>query len=99
MWKKRIVFSLVFLLICDISYAGKISAPPPLKDMDKNLQFYLKEIESNFHVLPVVTSKPDGSRNGTAGEMLIFNSSGTFYLTVNIDSGTVWSGVQLLPLP
>lgn len=97
--QKKILLGFLLLLLTSICYAGKISAPPPLPTTDKNLQFYLKEIESNFHVLSVVTSDPDGSRNGKAGEMIIYNNSGTYYLAVNIDSAQVWSGIQLSPLP
>lgn len=88
-----------FLLFASVCFAGKVSSPPPFPNADKNLQFYLKELQANIHVLEVVTTSPNGSRNGDAGTVLLYNSSGTYYIAVNIDSGTVWSGVQVTALP
>lgn len=49
--------------------------------------------------LEIVTSNPDGSRKGTAGDIVLLNNSGTFYLEVNTDGGTTWRGVLLSDTP
>lgn len=78
--------------------ADKISAPPPLAQDNKVLQYYLDEIYINFHRLEVVTSTPDAVRMGKKGDMLLYQEGGASYLAINTDSLNTWSGVALQAL-
>lgn len=80
-------------------HADKISSPPPLADSPVALQHYLREMYRNFHRLEVVTSNPDGSRQGKKGDMLLLQTGGNSYIEVNSDSSTTWLGIQLSDTP
>lgn len=86
---KILILSLILLFSTQV-YAGKISAPPPLKDLPVSLQHYLKQLYDNFHVLEITTTAPNGNKKGTKGQIVIYNNSGTFELWVNTTSLTVW---------
>ena len=90
---------IIVLLLTGTAHAGKISAPPPLKDVDVSLQHYLKQIYDNFHKLEVTEDNPDGSRNGKKGECLILQTGGNSYLECNTDGSTTWLGVILTDTP
>lgn len=90
-------FVLGFTVSACLSFADIISAPPPIKDA--NIYHYFRQIYENFHRLSVVTSNPDGSRNGKKGDMLLLQTGGTSYLEINTDSLTTWRGVALADTP
>ena len=91
----------VFIAGCVLSsclaWADVISAPPPIKDA--NIYHYLRQIYENMHRLQVVTTNPDGTRNGKKGDMVLLQTGGTSYLEVNTDSLTTWRGVALSDTP
>lgn len=97
MLKHLIAYSLLFLLIASIGFADKIPSPPRIDDLV--IRDYFQKIYDNLHRLEVVTTNPDGSRNGKKGDMLLLNSGEIYYLEINTNSGTVWSGIQLQNLP
>ncbi len=84
--------------ICSAS-ADKIPAPPPMPDESPAEQAYLYGIYTNLHRLEVVTTNPDGLRNGKKGDMLLLQTGGNSYLEVNSDSSNTWLGVQLTNIP
>ena len=90
---------LFIILIPLVVWAGNIAQPPVIQD--KVTKEYLKTIADNWNKLEVVTSNPDGSRSGRLGEMILLNSSGTYYLEICTSSpdGTVWKGTQLSDTP
>ena len=95
------------LVFCGISYAKKIESPIKFTDLTVsnelvNLNTYLelvRDILNGDFTLNIVTSNPDGSRKGTAGDVVIFNNSGTYYLEVNTTGSTIWRGVLLQDTP
>jgi len=89
----KILILILVLLFNTQAYGGQISSPPPLKDMPVSLQHYLKQLYNNFYILEVVTTAPNGSKNGNKGQMVIYNNSGTFSLWVNTTSSTVWQQI------
>ena len=93
---------LIFSLIGNV-YADKISSPPPLSkeyaDISGVLYHYLKEIFDNYHVLEVVTTNPDGVRNGTKGAMLLLQTGSKHYLQINTDGAKEWRGEELTNTP
>ena len=98
------IFDIILIILAILSFglpslADKISAPPPLRDEPQAEQHYLKEIYDNFHKLEVVTTNPDGSRNGKKGEMLLLQTGGNSYLEINSDGSNTWLGVQLTNTP
>lgn len=96
----RSFFLCLFLgLFVSTAFADRISSPPPLPDEPPAEQAYLTEIYNNFHRLEVVTTNPDGSRNGKKGDMLLLQTGGNSYLEINSDSSTIWLGVQLTNTP
>lgn len=90
-------FILGFILSVSLAWADVISAPPPIKDA--NVYHYIRQIYENLHRLQVVTSNPDGSRNGKKGDMVLLQTGGTSYLEINTDSLTTWRGVALSDTP
>ena len=95
MLKKFIIFS-ILLFIAGSVYGGLLKQPPPLSDSPPALSFYLKHLYDNIHKLPITTTSPDGSRQGERGELILFNSSGTFQLFVctSVAGGTAWQQIQ-----
>ena len=96
---RHIQIFLFFMLLAIFSYAEKIPSPPPLKDSPPALQHYLETLYDNINSLEVVTSNPDGTRNGEKGDMLLLQTGGTSYLEINTDSSTTWRGVALADTP
>ncbi len=96
---KRILFGFIlgFLSSAVLASADLISAPPPIKDAA--IYHYLREIYENFHRLQVVTTNPDGVRNGKKGDMVLLQTGGSSYLEINSDSGNTWLGVILTNTP
>lgn len=101
----RPYIAILFILISAPVFADKISSPPPLQKVcpeckqDTALYHYLREIYENFHRLEIVTSTPNGSRQGKKGDMVVFQTGGISYLAINTDSSTTWSGVVLTTIP
>lgn len=101
----RLALTLIFFLAGGVVYADKISSPPPLQKacpeckQDTALYHYLREIYENFHRLEIVTSTPNGSRQGKRGDMVVYQTGGISYLAINTDSSTTWSGVVLTNIP
>lgn len=90
-----IVIGMVFGTI--LAYADKISAPPPIQDRD--IYHYFRQIYENYNRLEVVTTNPDGARNGKKGDMLLLQTGGNSYLEINSASSNVWLGVLLQDTP
>ena len=90
LFKKSRPYLIILLFFCGNVYADKINSPPPLQDIPVSLQIYLQEIKDNFHRLEVVTTNPDGLRNGKRGDQLLLQIDGSSYITVNTDSSTTW---------
>lgn len=67
-----------------------IGTPPPMPELPVTAQHYFKEISDNFNKLDVLTATPNGVRNGTDGQIVIFNDGGTYKLMVNVGTGQVW---------
>lgn len=86
-----------FLFSAGLVLADNITSPPPIKD--PTIAHYFKQIYDNFHRLQVVTTNPDGSRNGKKGDMLHLQTGGNYYHCENVDSSTTWRCVQLLDVP
>ena len=95
------------LVFCGISYAKKIESPIKFTDLTVsnelvNLNTYLelvRDILNGDFTLKILTSNPDGSLKGTAGDIRLFNNSGTFYLEINTTGSTIWRGVVLTDTP
>ncbi len=106
-WRKGIEFEMkkfILGLIIGLMFsfitvnADKISSPPPLED-NPIILHYLQEIYSNLHRLEVVTTNPDGSRQGKRGDALLLQTGGNNYLEINTDSSTTWRGASLIDTP
>ena len=98
--KDGIIFLVLILVLFGvIANADKITSPPPFPKESTALKLYMQDVYDNLHVLQVVTSNPDGSRNGRKGEMVLLQTGGNTYLEINSDSSTTWLGVQLTDTP
>ena len=95
----RFIIGLIagFLLSAVVVMADNISAPPPIKDV--SILHYFNQIYANFHRLQVVTTNPDGTRNGKKGDMILLQTGGSSYLEINSDSSTTWLGILLSNTP
>lgn len=88
--RKLLIGLIMGMLVGGTAFAVVLPEPPELKESPVALQHYLKDIRRLFYILDVVTTTPDGNRNGKKGELVIFNDSGTFKLFVNTTSLKVW---------
>ena len=104
---KKIIIILVLFSVCFAAYAFRLGTPPRITDInDKNaiaqLNLFLEdmqELSKGRYTLDIVTTNPDGTRNGDVGDIILFNNSGTYYLEVNTTGSTVWRGVVLADTP
>jgi len=72
-------------------FAGNIQTPPIIKDSPVILQHYLKDISDNFNNLEILTSAPNGDRQGKKGDLIVYNNGGVYTLWVNTNGSTAWS--------
>ncbi len=95
------------LVFCGVSYARKIETPIKFLDLNNtnelvNLNTYLESVRDILNgdfTLKILTTNPDGSLKGTAGDIVLFNNSGTYYLEINTTGSTIWRGVLLQDTP
>lgn len=81
-----------------MTFASDIPSPPILADLPVSLQHYLKLVYGSLGMVEVVTTTPNGSRNGKKGEMLQVVTGGNYYHCQNIDGVTAWYCVQITNL-
>ena len=93
------MLGLLLGLFISTAFADKISSPPPLSKDLVIIQHYLQEIYRNLHRLEVVTTNPDGSRQGKKGDQLQLQTGGNYYHCENADSSTTWRCNQLTDTP
>ncbi len=95
----RFLLTILFILSCVPCWGAKIPEPPPI--MDKDVRTYFKVLYDNFNNLEVVTTNPDGSRNGRYGDLVVLLTGGNYYLEICMSSpdGTTWFGTQLTNTP
>lgn len=94
------------ILTSGVSYAYRIPKPQRITGFDQNGLVTLNEtleqiwdVTNGRYVLNVVTSNPDGSLTGNVGEVILFNSSGTYYLAVNTTGAKIWRSILLTDTP
>ena len=83
-------------------WALRTERPPEFYEWNTNTFTQLNNfLLSVFNLLngryasDIVTTDPDGSRRGTAGESVLYNSSGTFVACFNTDDATDWDCATL----
>ena len=97
--KKNIINFIIFFgllaIFVALCHAGQIPSPPPVKDQE--LANYLSQIYSNSNNLTIVTSDPNNSRQGTYGDMVIYNNAGTYYFEIctSNPNGKTWKKVTV----
>ena len=105
---RKLIASLIIIgSICSvisIAYCYRISKPARITAFDDN---NLVTVNQNFerlwditngrYSLNIVTTNPDGSR-GDVGDMVLLNSTGTYYLEICTGTNT-WRGVVLTDTP
>lgn len=75
------------------AYAAKVASPPPLPESPVALQHYLQTLYSNIHALEVTTTAPNGSRRGTIGTLVIYDTT-NWELWVKTDTdSTSWQKI------
>ncbi len=89
---KRLIIGIIvgFLIGGSISYAKVIGSPPPDRDISVSLANWFTDVYNNFNKLDVLTATPNGVRNGTDGQIVLFNDGGTYKLFTAVGTGTVW---------
>ena len=91
------------LLTAPPLWALRTERPPEFHEWNTNTFTQLNNwLLSVFNVLNgryamnVVTTDPDGSRRGTKGEFVLYDSSGTGVQCVNMDNATDWDCATLV---
>lgn len=104
--KLIIVIITTILLFTGVSYALRISKPKTITKLDDSAITILNEaLEQIWNVtngrynLNITTTNPDGNVIGNVGDMILLNSSGTYYLEINTTGAKVWRGILLQDLP
>lgn len=87
----------IILGLATVTMADNITSPPPMPD--PTIALYFQEIYENFHRLQVVTTNPDGTRNGKKGDMVLLQTGGNTFLEINTNSSTQWRGILLSDTP
>jgi len=105
---KRFILGIILgsLLATGVSYAYRIPKPQRITAFDQNGLVILNEVLDNLwnvtngrYSLNITTTNPDGSLQGNGGDMVLYNSSGTYYLEINTTGAKVWRGVVLTNTP
>jgi len=104
---KRFVIGFILgsFLITGVSYAYRIPRPFRITGFDQNNLVTLNDtlealwdVTNGRYNLSLTTVNPDGTVKGNAGDMILFNNSGTYYLEICV-GGTVWRGEELSNTP
>jgi len=106
-FKIFILFLIVGLFCYGLGYGYRIPKPITFTNLSDPTQINqlnqtltdLWDITNGRYHINIVTSNPDGSLRGIIGEIVLFNNSGTYYLEVNTDGGTIWRGIALSNTP
>ena len=90
---------LLLALLVNNCWAGLIPEPPPIKDFETRT--YLKTLYNHHNNMEIVTSNPNGSRNGKRGDVLLYVGATQSVLTVCVSSpdGTQWLSSPLTVVP
>lgn len=97
MWKDKIDFKVLFILVLftSVCFAGDIPAPPPLPDETPVEQDYFQKIYNNWNNLEVVSSIPDTTRKGKKGDIILYISGVTYRVYFNVDGEMSWKYATL----
>ena len=100
-----VILGLIFLLASGVD-AYRMPKPNKITKFDEgtltqlnNALEQLWDITNGRYNLNIVTQNPDGNMNGNVGDMVLFNNSGTYYLTLNTTGAKVWRSVVLTDTP
>ena len=87
------------IFLVNYAWAGQIPEPPPIKDYETRT--YLRTLYTEHNNLEIVTSNPNGSRNGKRGDVLLYVGATQSVLTVCVSSpnGTSWLAIPLTVVP
>ena len=103
--KKILLVTVIILLIGSVVYAYRIPKPQRITDYDENglviineVLEHLWDITNGRYTLNVTITNPDGTVNGTTGDIMLLSSGGNWYLEICV-GGNVWRGVQLQDTP
>ena len=93
-WRpSQLVLPATLLLLGGLLWAGELPAPPTLRDEPVDEQAYFQAIYRHHNNLVVVTSNPDGSRQGRLGDLIAYSNGGSYKLCVCTSTGsggTTW---------
>lgn len=94
---KNVLIGTVIGLVLMAGIASSDILPSPAGIDDRSTLLYLRRIKEAFNNLEIITSEPNGTRQGRSGDIVIFNDSGTYRLRLNISTnpggGTTWVSV------
>lgn len=94
---------ILLLLTSSVAYAGSSVAKnwamplPPTDLKEPSLYGYLYFLYSHFNQAQIVTTSPNGSLPGSAGDFVIYNNSGTHQICFETAQprGTTWKCANL----
>lgn len=93
----RIWLLLLGLLSIAATPNWTIPSPPKGNDQRDNYM-YNNTLYNHFNQLEIVTTNPNGNRQGMAGDEVIYQATGNIYkfeIQVGRPSGIIWQGVNL----
>lgn len=103
---KLFIIILILAIVGNV-YAYRTARPIKFTDLTKPDQISqlndiiteLWNISNGRWNMNIVTVNPDGNTKGDVGDMLLYNSSGTYYLEINTTGAKIWRGVVLTDTP
>lgn len=93
---KLLISFFILLLVCTVVEAKDINAPPPLSGEPAAEQFYFQELYDNWNELEHTNSNPNGTRSGSAGEIIWYETvfKDQQFIALNIDGALHWWAVE-----
>ena len=95
----RVASAFSIILIAINAYAGLIPEPPIIKD--KDTRNYFRTLYNNYNNLEIVTTTPNGNRNGKRGDMVLYVGATQTVVSICVSSpnGTQWLSMPLTIVP
>lgn len=78
------------LLMTHIALGGELPPPTPRKDRPVADELWMRQVASEHNNLRIETNTPSGIRAKKAGDILLWNNSGSYKLCICVEMPSTW---------